>query len=66
MPPYIFRAFYPDGPHVHQKAAVEAVCGDPDVKVWVAREAGEAAGFVALKLHPEDRMGEIIDSLRRV
>jgi ribosomal protein S18 acetylase RimI-like enzyme len=27
--------------------------------VWVASEASRIAGFVALKLHPEDQMGEI-------
>ena len=27
--------------------------------MWVASEEPRAAGFVALKLHPEDQMGEI-------
>jgi ribosomal protein S18 acetylase RimI-like enzyme len=35
------------------------VCSDPAVHVWVASEASTTAGFVALKLHPGDRMGEI-------
>jgi N-acetylglutamate synthase-like GNAT family acetyltransferase len=32
---------------------------DPDVHVSVALEAGNVAGFVALKVHAADRMGEI-------
>jgi hypothetical protein len=27
--------------------------------VWIASEGSRTTGFVALKLHPEDRMGEI-------
>ena len=27
--------------------------------MWVASEESRTAGFVALKLHPEDRMGEV-------
>jgi hypothetical protein len=44
---------------VAQSAAVESVCADPDVHVWIASEGSRTTGFVALKLHPEDRMGEI-------
>ncbi len=27
--------------------------------MWVASEESRTVGFVALKLHPEDRMGEV-------
>lgn len=59
MLPEVFRAFYRDDWRAAQRSAVEAVCDDPDVPVWVAREDERIAGFVALKLHAEDRMGEI-------
>jgi GNAT superfamily N-acetyltransferase len=32
---------------------------DRDAAVWVASERSTTTGFVALRLHPEDRMGEI-------
>jgi len=54
----VFRAQHPDW-RVSQKAAVEAVCGDAEVHVRLAMVDGAVAGFVALKLHAEDRMGEV-------
>ncbi len=59
MEPGVFRAFYRDDWRAAQRAAVESVCADGDVDVWVASEDSRTAGFVALKLHREDRMGEI-------
>ena len=59
MLPAVYRAFYRDDWRAAQRHAVEAVCADPDVSVWVASEDSRAVGFVALKLHPADRMGEI-------
>lgn len=59
MLPEVYRAFYRDDWRLAQRAAVESVCADEDVLVWVASEASRTAGFVALKLHHEDGMGEI-------
>ena len=59
MLPEVYRAFYRGDWRVAQRAAVESVCADEAVHVWVASEASRIAGFVALKLHREDRMGEI-------
>ncbi len=59
MGPDVYRAFYRDDWRVAQQASVESVCADEDVHVWVASEESRTAGFVALKLHPEDQMGEI-------
>ena len=60
MDPDVYREQTPDW-RVSQQAAVEAACADEDVRVWVAvtSEGSEAVGFVALKLHTEERMGEI-------
>ena len=55
----VYREFYPDGWHVAQGEAVASVCTDPGYHVWVALEGSETVGFAALKLHAEDRMGEI-------
>jgi len=59
MGPAVYRAFYRDDWREAQRRAVESVCSDKDMHVWVASEQSVTAGFIALKLHPEDRMGEI-------
>ena len=57
--PAVFRAFYRGDWRAAQRRSVTAACSTPDVRVSVASEAGRTAGFVALKLHPDDQMGEI-------
>ena len=54
----IFREQHPDW-RVTQRSAVESVCSDEGSHVWVAAEGSRTVGFVALKLHPEERLGEI-------
>ena len=55
----VYRVFYPQHWRVSQQKAVEDVCAAEDTKVWVAIEADSTVGFVAVKLHLEDSMGEI-------
>lgn len=63
----VYQAFYPDSWRVNQQKAVENVCAAEDTNVWVAKvfdqpetnNAGSTVGFVAVKLHQEDNMGEI-------
>jgi mycothiol synthase len=55
----VYRAFYPEDWRVSQRKAVEDVCAAEDTHVWVATNAGSMVGFVAVKLHSEDSMGEI-------
>ncbi|NJP11514.1 MAG: GNAT family N-acetyltransferase [Leptolyngbyaceae cyanobacterium RU_5_1] len=63
----VYRAFYPENWRVSQQKAVEDVCAAEDTNVWVARvsdqpevnDAGSTVGFVAVKLHSKDSMGEI-------
>ena len=55
----VYREFYPDHWRVSQQKAVEDVCAAKDTNVWVAIDADSTVGFVAVKLHSEDRMGEI-------
>jgi ribosomal protein S18 acetylase RimI-like enzyme len=59
MLPEVYRAFYRGDWQAAQRAAVESVCADEDVHVWIASGESRTSGFVALKLHPEDQMGEI-------
>ena len=58
MDPDVYREQHPDW-RVTQRNAVESACADEDVHVWVASEGFQTVGFVALKLHTEERMGEI-------
>lgn len=59
MNPDVYQTFYPDTWLVSQQQAVEAVCTAADTQVWVAIASDSTVGFVAVKLHPEDSMGEI-------
>jgi ribosomal protein S18 acetylase RimI-like enzyme len=43
----------------YQQRSVEATLASDAHSTWVADEAGAVVGFVALVMHPEDRMGEI-------
>jgi GNAT superfamily N-acetyltransferase len=55
----VYRAFYPDNWRVSQQKAIEDVCAADDTNVWVAIDTDSTVGFVAVKLHSEDSMGEI-------
>ena len=55
----VYEAFYPDHWRVSQQKAVEDVCAGSDTNVWVAMEADSTVGFIAVKLHSDDSMGEI-------
>ncbi|MBE7384128.1 MAG: GNAT family N-acetyltransferase [Leptolyngbya sp. SIO1E4] len=55
----VYQAFYPGHWRVSQQKAVEDVCAAEDTHVWVAIDAGSTVGFVAVKLHSENSMGEV-------
>jgi GNAT superfamily N-acetyltransferase len=55
----LYQQFYPDHWRVSQQQAVEEVCAAEETTVWVAIDADALIGFVALKLHSADSMGEI-------
>ena len=56
---YVYQTFYPEDWQTSQQAAVESGCAAEDTHVWVAMESDTTAGFVAVKLCPDDCMGEI-------
>ena len=58
MDPEVYREQHPDW-RVTQRASVEATCRDESVTVFVATEAARVVAFAALKLHAEDKIGEI-------
>ena len=55
----VYQAFYPDNWRAPQQKAVEDVCAASDTNVWVAIEADSTVGFIAVKVHSDDSMGEI-------
>lgn len=59
LDPGVFQAFYPNGWQISQQQAVEAVCAAEENHVWVAIGDDSVVGFVAVKLHTADSMGEI-------
>ncbi|MBE9215152.1 GNAT family N-acetyltransferase [Plectonema cf. radiosum LEGE 06105] len=59
MDAQVYREFYADDWRVSQQKAVEEVCAAEDTNVWVAIDTGSTVGFVAVKLHSDDSMGEI-------
>jgi ribosomal protein S18 acetylase RimI-like enzyme len=59
VPDYVYRAFYPQGWAARQAADIRACLADPDVPVFVARDGGSLLGWIGLRTHLEDRMGEI-------
>lgn len=58
LEPAVFQVLFPDW-RASQQRAVEAVCDDEDTQVWVASDAGAPVGFVAVKLHAQDGIGEV-------
>ena len=55
----VYQTFYPESWRTSQQKAVEDVCSADDTHVWIAIDAGTAVGFVAVKLHSDDSMGEV-------
>jgi ribosomal protein S18 acetylase RimI-like enzyme len=56
--PELYAEMVPDW-RASQAKAVAAACADTSMRVWVALEGAQTAGFAALRLHAEDRTGEI-------
>ena len=54
----VYQALHPDWATT-QARAVEAVCQDEGADVWVAERDGRPVGYVAVRIHPDDRTGEI-------
>jgi ribosomal protein S18 acetylase RimI-like enzyme len=59
LAPAVYDTFYPHGWRVVQEKSVRDVCASADFKVWVAIESETVAGFVALRYHAADKLGEI-------
>lgn len=59
VPEFVYSAFYPRGWEERQWIDLAAVVDEESANVAVACEFDTVVGWVAIRLHPEDRMGEI-------
>lgn len=59
IPDYVYDAFYPKGWRERQLGEVEAVCRDSETDMWIARTDAAVSGFLGLRVHAEDSMGEV-------
>lgn len=59
VPRFVYDCFYPEGWRARQAAEVRALLENEPENIWLALAAGKPAGFMGIRLHPEDKMGEI-------
>ncbi|WP_046866636.1 GNAT family N-acetyltransferase [Microvirga massiliensis] len=56
---YVYEAFYPRGWRERQTSDIEAFLESEGDCVWAAIKGGVVLGWVGIRFHREDRMGEI-------
>ena len=59
VPKFVYDAFYPQGWELRQTADVAALLSAEPENIWLAFQDDELVGFIGIRLHPEDRMGEV-------
>ncbi len=59
VPAYVYEAFYPHGWRTRQASDIKAYLDSDGSDVWVAVDGGVLLGWIGVRLHPEDRMGEL-------
>ena len=59
VPPYVYAAFYPNGWDVRQTTDIEQYLSEQGVHVWIAAEADTVLGWIGIRLHPGDSIGEV-------
>lgn len=59
VPGFVYDSFYPNGWLERQLADLSLILDNEPGNVRVAVDGDEAIGWVCVRLHPEDRMGEI-------
>jgi ribosomal protein S18 acetylase RimI-like enzyme len=59
VPSFVYNAFYPHGWEDRQRRDLAALLDAEGTKLWLAMRGAIVVGFVGLRLHPDDRMGEI-------
>ncbi len=59
VPRYVYDAFYPRGWEEQQTRNVAAFLDAEGANCWLACRRASVLGFIGLRIHPEDQMGEI-------
>ena len=59
VPRFVYDAFYPHGWQARQTAEVTSLLDTEPENIWLAFQGDELAGFIGIRIHPEDQMGEI-------
>lgn len=59
VPRFVYDAFYPQGWEARQETDVASLLDSEPETIWLASDETTLAGFVGVRLHPEDQMGEI-------
>ena len=59
VPRFVYDAFYPRGWQARQTSDVASLLDDEPENIWLAIQDGELAGFIGLRMHPDDQMGEV-------
>jgi GNAT superfamily N-acetyltransferase len=57
--PYVYEAFYPNGWAARQSKDIGSFLDEEGHNAWVASDNGHIVGWVGVRLHDEDGMGEI-------
>lgn len=59
VPSYVYRAFYPQGWEDRQEGDISRYLDAEAQNVWVALKRDTVIGWVGIRLHPQDLMGEV-------
>ena len=59
VPGYVYAAFYPSGWRPRQEHDIRQLLASEAANVFVARVDDTIAGFVGIRIHPDDSMGEV-------
>lgn len=59
VPGFVYESFYPHGWEKRQVADLTQVLDDEPSTVWVAVDDDAVLGWISVRIHPEDSMGEI-------
>jgi ribosomal protein S18 acetylase RimI-like enzyme len=59
VPAYVYESFWPDGWEARQRADVAGILDATPETVHVAMEGDEVLGWIGVRLHPADAMGEV-------
>ena len=59
VPGFVYDTFYPDGWEARQRADVATLLDTEPENIWLARRGAKPVGFIGIRVHADDRMGEI-------